>query len=97
LNIAGTAILAIGLNSGATGLIEGSMTVSGAAHSLKSIDAASLFFAAGSICKATTGFTGNLFGALNLNSVKFQSGSTYIQLLELNHRAAETQRKTMDS
>ncbi|MFZ4521273.1 MAG: choice-of-anchor V domain-containing protein [Bacteroidales bacterium] len=79
LNISGTNILAIFMNAGTNGLISSSMTLSGAAHAVKSTDANSLVFASGSIFKATTGFTGNAFGATALNSVKFQAGSTYIQ------------------
>lgn len=79
LNISGANALTITLNSGTNGLISGSMTFSGAAQIIKSADANSLIFANGSICKATTGFTGNLFGTTNLNSVTFQAGSTYIQ------------------
>ncbi len=79
LNISGTPVLTISLNAGTNGLISGSMTVSGAPHVLKATDANSLVFANGSVCKVTTGFTGNLFGTTALNSVKFQAGSTYIQ------------------
>jgi hypothetical protein len=79
LNISGTSVLTISLSTGSTGLVNSSMTISGAAHILKSTDASSLIFATGSVFKATTGFTGNAFGTTNLNSVKFQSGSTYIQ------------------
>ncbi|MEI6748539.1 MAG: hypothetical protein ACOYMF_07810 [Bacteroidales bacterium] len=79
LNISGTFALSLSLNAGTNGLISSSMTVSGAAHVVKSADANSLVFASGSIFKATTGFTGSVFGTTSLNSVKFQSGSTYIQ------------------
>ncbi len=79
LNISGANVLTIALNAGTNGLISSSITVSGAAHVIKSTDASSLVFANGSVFKTTTGFTGNAFGATNLNSVKFQSGSTYIQ------------------
>jgi hypothetical protein len=79
LNISGTNVLTIALNAGTNGLISSSITVSGSAHVIKSTDVSSLVFANGSVFKATTGFTGNAFGATNLNSVKFQSGSTYVQ------------------
>ncbi|MEI6435791.1 MAG: T9SS type A sorting domain-containing protein [Bacteroidota bacterium] len=79
LNISGSFGLTISLISGTNGLISGSMNFSGGVHAIKSADANSLVFANGGIFKATTGFTGNAFGTANLNSVKFQSGSTYIQ------------------
>ena len=79
LNVSGTLVLTISLNTGTNGLISSSMTFSGAAHVLKAADASSLVFANGSVFKVTTGFTGNVFGTTSLNSVKFQAGSTYIQ------------------
>ena len=79
LNISGASTLSLLLNSGVNGLINSSMTLSGAAHTVKSTDANSLVFATGSVFKATTGFTGNAFGTTALNSVKFQAGSTYVQ------------------
>ena len=79
LNISGATVLSIVLNAGTNGIVSGAMTLSGAAHTVKSTDANSLIFANGSVFKATTGFTGNAFGTTSLNSVKFQAGSTYIQ------------------
>ena len=79
LNISGTNALTISLNAGVNGLVTASMTVSGGAHMVKSTDANSLIFAIGSVFKATTGFTGNVFGTTPLNVVKFQSGSRCVQ------------------
>jgi hypothetical protein len=79
LNISGTSILTLQLGAGATGLVEGSMTISGTSHFVKATDANSLVVGNGGVFKTTTGFTGNVFGTTSLNSVKFQSGSTFIQ------------------
>ncbi|MCX6266585.1 MAG: T9SS type A sorting domain-containing protein, partial [Bacteroidetes bacterium] len=79
LNISGTNVLTISMNAGTNGLISSSMTLSGAAHTVKATDVSSLIFASGSVFKATTGFTGNAFGTTALNSVRFQSGATYVQ------------------
>jgi hypothetical protein len=79
LNISGTSLLTLQLAAGATGLVEGSVTVSGAGHFIKATDPSGLVFASGGSCKTTTGFAGNVFGTTSLNSVKFQAGSTFIQ------------------
>jgi hypothetical protein len=79
LNVSGTNTLSLSINAGANGLVNGSMTFSGAAHLLKATDVSSLIISNGGIIKATTGFTGSVFGTTSLNSVKFQTGSTYIQ------------------
>jgi hypothetical protein len=79
LNISGANAVSIVLGTGTNGLINGSMTISGGAHTVKATDLNSLVFASGSIFKTTTGFTGSVFGTTPFNAVKFQNGSTYIQ------------------
>jgi hypothetical protein len=69
--------ITIDITSGETGTIAGTFEARGAAHRLLAADASSLTVS-GTV-NTLTGFTGNLFGAANLNSVVFQSGSTYDQ------------------
>ncbi|HEV8480014.1 MAG TPA: Calx-beta domain-containing protein, partial [Candidatus Eisenbacteria bacterium] len=51
----------------------------GSAHRLLATNAASLVIADGGRVFADPTFSGNLFGATSLNSVVFQSGSTYVE------------------
>ena len=78
LNISGSGAISISLAVGATGFISGSMTLSGGGHRLLAASAGGIVFTACSIFRAESGFTGNPFGTLNLNSVVFEPGSTYI-------------------
>jgi len=80
LNLGGTSPITMVLPAGVTGNISGSITFSGSAHRLMGTDNGSFTFASGSIFTAGTGFTGNAFGTTALNSVIFQSGSTYIHI-----------------
>jgi hypothetical protein len=74
---------AISLAAGATGNVSGTFIAKGAsaatAHRLITTDANSLIFQSGSLCKADTLFSGNLFGATAFNSVTFADGSVYAQ------------------
>ena len=78
LNVSGSSVLAVSLSSSATGQISGSMTFSGGGHRLLAAASGGITFQAGSIFKTGSGFTGNPFGTVNLNSVVFSSGSSYI-------------------
>lgn len=78
LNISGAGAVSISLAAGATGIINGSMALSGGGHRLMAASANGMIFASGSTFKAGSGFTGNPFGTVNLNSVVFNSGSVYI-------------------
>lgn len=77
LNFDGTFALSLALATGATGTVDGSMTFSNAAHRLTSADASGITFTTGSSFTAGTNFAGNSFGTTSLNSVVFNSGSTY--------------------
>jgi hypothetical protein len=69
--------ITLSITSGETGTIAGTFEARGAAHKLFAADASSLTVSG--IVATLSDFTGNLFGAANLNSVVFQSGSTYDQ------------------
>ncbi|MDW8436941.1 MAG: T9SS type A sorting domain-containing protein [Chloroherpetonaceae bacterium] len=69
--------ITIDITSGETGSMAGTFEARGAAHRLLATDASSLTIS-GTV-NALVGFTGNLFGTTNLNSVVFQSGSIYNQ------------------
>ena len=71
--------ITIALAAGSTGNIGGTITYSNAAHQLTALNGSGITFQNGSVFTAGTLFIGNAFGTTNLNSVKFQSGSTYIQ------------------
>jgi hypothetical protein len=78
LTVSGSEALTISLNAGSTGVINGGVTFSGGGHRLLAADPGSLVFMATGIFTAGAGFTGNPFGTSSLNSVIFQSGSSYI-------------------
>jgi hypothetical protein len=88
LNITGTSAMILSLNTGATGQVSGTMTLSGAAHRLYSTDSDSFIFLNGSSFTVGTGFSGSVFGSVNINSIEFQSGSTYIHMAGSNPFAA---------
>jgi hypothetical protein len=78
LNISGSGTVSLSLAAGASGLVSGSVTFSGSGHRLLASQVSGVIFAAGSMFKTGSGFTGNPFGTSNLNSVVFSSGSTFI-------------------
>ncbi|MCX6303680.1 MAG: T9SS type A sorting domain-containing protein [Bacteroidetes bacterium] len=78
LNISGSGAISISLAAGAAGVVSGSMTFSGGGHRLLAASAGGVDFTSGSIFKAGSGFTGNPFGTVNLNSVIFNAGSVYV-------------------
>lgn len=78
LTIGGTQPVQLSIETGFTGQVSGSITVSGNAHRLTAKSANSLFFKNGSVFTAETGFSGNAFGDTFLNTVVFESGATYI-------------------
>lgn len=80
LNISGTTPVSLSLVAGATGLVSGAMTFSGGGHRLLAASVNGIVFAAGGMFRAGSGFTGNPFGTVNLNSVVFNSGSVYVCL-----------------
>ena len=83
LNFNGSNAITASLASGATAAINGSMVFSSSsttAHRLIASDAEAITFGAGAVFTAGSGFTGNPFGTTNLNSVIFDSGSTYISI-----------------
>ncbi len=78
LNVNTATALTINLATGATGSISGAMTYSAGAHRLTAVDASGITFNSGATFTAGTGFSGNVFGTVNLLSVVFASGSTYV-------------------
>ncbi len=77
LNINGASALIISLSTGATASISGSMTFSTAINKLTGTDASSIVFTSGSSITQAAGNTSNIFGTTALNSVIFQSGSSF--------------------
>jgi len=84
LNFDGTFALSLALATGATGVVDGAMTFTNAAHRLTSADASGITFTNGSSFTAGTGFAGNSFGTTSLNSVVFSAGATYNQAVGSN-------------
>ncbi len=79
LNLSGGAALSISLAPGSTaGSIAGTVNVSGGAHRILFAHTDALRITAGGIVAANAGFTGNLFGTSDFNSVLFEDGSTYV-------------------
>ncbi|CAN5344199.1 hypothetical protein BH10ACI3_BH10ACI3_25120 [soil metagenome] len=82
LNFNGANAIVAALATSATGVIEGSMTFSSpgaAAHRLTAVDAGAVTLKGGAaVFTAGNGFTGNPFGTTNLNSVIFDTDSTYV-------------------
>jgi hypothetical protein len=78
LNVSGSNVVSILVSGSATGKISGTMTLSGGGHRLLAAASGGITFQAGGSFKTGSGFTGNPFGTVNLNSVVFSSGSTYI-------------------
>lgn len=80
LTLGGTSAILLTISTGATGLISGTITATGAAHKILPADASSLFFQSGSIITQATGCTGNIFNnSGTANAVIFESGSTFVQ------------------
>jgi len=82
LNLNGTGAITINILTAATGVVSGNMTMSSTiatAHRLTAVDASGITFNAGSVFTAGLFFSGNPFGTVNLGSVVFASGSTFIQ------------------
>jgi hypothetical protein len=76
-NIASANALTLNLVTSATASVDGNMTFTAGGHRFTGTDASSVIFNSGSVFTAGTGFTGNAFGVLNLNSIVFASGSRY--------------------
>jgi hypothetical protein len=77
LDLEGNNPIVLDIMGGSSGIVDGRIKVAGSAHRLLTNDPASLFFRNGSVFASNSGFTGNAFGSTRLNSVIFQSGSTY--------------------
>ena len=75
----------VALGTGATGTVAGTINVIKGPHRITAASTNSLVFQSGSLVNVgstvtgSTGFSGNLFSTLSLNSVLFQSGSIYAQ------------------
>ncbi|MBI2417672.1 MAG: hypothetical protein HYV28_07175, partial [Ignavibacteriales bacterium] len=82
LHVRGTNALSILLSTGASGSISGTFSMDSATHRLLSVDTGSLLFTAGATCihgnPNSSLNAGNPFGTTNLNSVVFQSGSSFV-------------------
>ena len=78
LSVSGASALTLSITTTFTGDVYGSISYGAAAHKLLSTDASSLHFKNGATFTANTGFSSSAFGATNLNSVIFESGSSYI-------------------
>lgn len=80
LNLSGSGVILLSADSAATVSIHGQMTFSGGGHRLLSPVPQGIVFHPGSQFKAGSGFSGNAFGTVNLGSVVFCGGSTYIAM-----------------
>jgi hypothetical protein len=83
LDFNGSNAITASLGSGASAAINGSMmflSSSISAHRLIANDSGAITFGDGAVFTAGLGFTGNPFGTTGLNSVIFDSGSTYISI-----------------
>lgn len=78
LQFSGANAMTVSIASGFTGEVAGGITVVAAAHRLTAASVGALVFQSGGSFTAAPGFTGNPFGTTSLNSVIFQSGSTYL-------------------
>ena len=78
LSLSSTNKLSIIQTTGVTGDVYGRVHFYDGAQTLQSHDASSLTFHRGASCTAETGFTGNPFGKVDLNSVVFNAGAEYI-------------------
>ncbi|MDP4281088.1 MAG: T9SS type A sorting domain-containing protein [Bacteroidota bacterium] len=78
LGVSGSNALHIVLAAGTNGIIGGSVVFANGKHTLEAGNENGLIFSAGSEFTAESGFTGNPFGTSSLNSVIFESSSTYI-------------------
>ncbi|CAN5365612.1 hypothetical protein BH10ACI3_BH10ACI3_21210 [soil metagenome] len=81
LNFNGANSIVTALATGSTGAIEGAMTFSSSgttAHRLTAVDVGAITLKGSAVFTAGSGFIGNPFGTTHLNSVIFESGSTYV-------------------
>ncbi len=81
LNLNALNAITINLPTGSSGSVSGSIAFSSTAstaHRLTAVDASAITFNNGASFTAGSFFNGNAFGAVNLNSIIFASGSTYI-------------------
>jgi len=69
--------IAINLNTGARGSISGAIAMSNDAHRLTAADASGITFFAGATFTEGAGSSGNPFGTTNLNSIVFDTSSTF--------------------
>jgi len=81
LNFNGVNAITASLATGTTARIHGFVAFSSPSattHRLVAVDSGAVTFDTGSVFTAGSGFAGNPFGTTNLNSVIFDSGSSYI-------------------
>jgi hypothetical protein len=74
----GSSTININLPTGNTASVNGAMTAQGSAHKFTAVDASAIKFHTGATFTTATGFSSNAFGTANLNSIIFESGSSYI-------------------
>ena len=80
LNINGTSVLSMALNSAATGSISGSMTFSNGSHSINAASSSAIVFNQGASLIQGTGFSGDIFTKTGTKDITiFASGSQFIQ------------------
>lgn len=78
LHIAGGNVVSINIGVGYSGEVRGNIDFFDGAHRLTAKSAGALIFKNGSVFTANTGFDGNAFGTVNLNSVVFENGAQYV-------------------
>ena len=83
LDLTGSSVIVFSIDTGATGLIGGTVNVANAAHRLTATDGGALVFVGGSQLLIGAGFNGSIFGngaqTSHANSVVMQNGSLLAQ------------------
>ena len=84
LQLSGSGGVEIHIAGSGNGYIHGAIQCTAGPHRLLSFDGGMIYFEAGAVFSAGTGFTGNPFGTSALNSVVFSAGATYISIAGAN-------------
>ena len=84
LQLTGSNAVMLAIGGGATGDISGTLVLAGGSHRVSAVDANSLVFNSGALCKADVGFGGSMFGTTAIGSVEFKAGSLYQHIAGAN-------------
>lgn len=84
LQLSGSGGVEIHIAGEGSAQINGAINCTSGPHRLLSVDGGKIYFEAGAVFRAGTGFTGNPFGTSALNSVVFRADATYISIAGAN-------------